>query len=131
MYNVLLNISSELLTIKSMMKVNRKLATEQHQHETINEGNNCKYLVELFFCFSLTTPICYLSCHFKVWGPLNFKYTLMVLRRGPSKYVHILIDIRVSNCNIRMAEPFYNFPHDQLRVGSRLGTISLGCTISK
>ena len=43
MYNVLLNISSELLTIKSMMKVNRKLATEQHQHETINEGNNCKY----------------------------------------------------------------------------------------
>ena len=39
MYNVLLNISSELLTIKSMMKVNRKLATEQHQHETINEGN--------------------------------------------------------------------------------------------
>ena len=53
MYNVLLNISSELLTIKSMMKVNRKLATEQHQHETINEGNNCKYLVELFFCFSM------------------------------------------------------------------------------
>ena len=45
MYNVLLNISSELLTIKSMMKVNRKLATEQHQHETINEGNNCKYYV--------------------------------------------------------------------------------------
>ena len=44
MYNVLLNISSELLTIKSMMKVNRKLATEQHQHETINEGNNCKYV---------------------------------------------------------------------------------------
>ena len=43
MYNVLLNISSELLTIKSMMKVNRKLATEQHQHETINEGNNFKY----------------------------------------------------------------------------------------
>jgi len=38
MYNVLLNISSELLTIKSMMKVNRKLATEQHQHETINEA---------------------------------------------------------------------------------------------
>ena len=45
MYNVLLNISSELLTIKSMMKVNRKLATEQHQHETINEGNDCKYYV--------------------------------------------------------------------------------------
>ena len=45
MYNVLLNISSELLTIKSMMKVNRKLATEQHQHETINEGNNCKYVL--------------------------------------------------------------------------------------
>ena len=28
-----------------MMKVNRKLATEQHQHETINEGNNCKQYV--------------------------------------------------------------------------------------
>ena len=50
MYNVLLNISSELLTIKSMMKVNRKLATEQHQHETINEGNNFKYLSLVSLC---------------------------------------------------------------------------------
>ena len=42
MYNILLNISSELLTIKSMMKVNRKLAAEQHQHESKNEGKNIK-----------------------------------------------------------------------------------------
>ena len=44
MYNILLNISSELLTIKSMMKVNRKLAAEQHQHESKNEGKNNYYL---------------------------------------------------------------------------------------
>lgn len=35
MYNILLNISSELLTIKSMMKANRKLAAEQQLN---NEG---------------------------------------------------------------------------------------------
>ena len=37
MYNILLNISSELLTIKTMMKANRSKLAEQHDSK-INEG---------------------------------------------------------------------------------------------
>ena len=39
MYNILLNISSELLTIKTMMKANRKLASQDNQ-ETVSVANN-------------------------------------------------------------------------------------------
>ena len=39
MYNILLNISSELLTIKTMMKANRsKLAAAEQHDSKINEG---------------------------------------------------------------------------------------------
>ena len=40
MYSILLNISSELLSIKSMMKANRKLAAEHQQLESKTEGKD-------------------------------------------------------------------------------------------
>ena len=40
MYNILLNISSELLTIKSMMKANRKLAENDNKTQGIFQGSD-------------------------------------------------------------------------------------------
>ena len=42
MYNILLNISSELLTIKTMMKANRKLASSQQDNQEANNKNEGK-----------------------------------------------------------------------------------------
>lgn len=40
MYNILLNISSELLTIKTMMKANRSMKMgDQHVESSKTEGN--------------------------------------------------------------------------------------------
>ena len=38
MYNILLNISSELLTIKSMMKANRRIAENNDSNKTEGKG---------------------------------------------------------------------------------------------
>ena len=38
MYNILLNISSELLTIKSMMKANRRFAENNDSNKTEGKG---------------------------------------------------------------------------------------------